>query len=81
VPHIPSDQLLADYTADGLFPPRQAMSGAPITKAQQTQVSIGRPDLTAYRLGYDVLGTFHWHQWEDGTWRTPARPAPTRYRA
>lgn len=79
VPHIPAEQMLAVYTAEGLFPPRQATSDAPITTAQHAEISIGRPDLTVYRLGHEVLGTLHWHRWTDGTWRTPARPACTKY--
>jgi len=40
-------------------------------------VALGRPDLAAHRLGYQVRGG--WHPWTDGSWRSPAAPADTRH--
>jgi len=40
-------------------------------------VALGRPDLAAHRLGYQVRGA--WHPWTDGSWRSPAAPADTRH--
>ena len=44
---------------------------------QDLVVALGRPDLAAHRLGYQVRGG--WHPWTDGSWRSPAAPADTRH--
>lgn len=75
VPHVPTETLLADYEAAGLL-------GAPDSLGRhdrELEAALGRPDLTAHRLGYQVRGIREWHPWTDGSWRSPAAPADTRH--
>jgi len=62
LPHVPTERLLADDLPD---------------QDLRLVTALGRPDLTAHRLGYLTRGP--WHPWTDGSWRSPATPADTRH--
>jgi len=65
VPHVATETLLTESSVD-LGDREHAIAAA-----------LGRPDLTAHRLGYQVRGG--WYPWTDGSWRAPAVPAGTRH--
>lgn len=72
VPHVPTPELLAAWTADGL-----SLAGA-IDRVDRV-VGLGRPDLLAHRLGWQSFGVGDWYAWADGSWRSPVEPADTRH--
>ena len=66
VPHVPTEQLLADY-ADAFA--AMLVQGSPAHLQLENVVRLGRPDLLFHRLGYDPLSLSFWQQWSDGSYR------------